>query len=151
MSGFINVTALGNVGKDPEIRSTGSGKKVANFVIAVDQGFGENKKVEWVNVLAWEKLADIAEKYLKKGKTIIVNGTLQTTSWDDKQSGQKRYKTEVVAREIVFVDTRAKEDDGMDQRPARSERAIPASRERQPAPPRHDSMDPFSIDEDVPF
>ena len=65
MSGYINVTVVGNLGKDPEIRSTPSGKRVASFSIAVDQGYGENKKTEWVNVICWEKLAELSEKYLK--------------------------------------------------------------------------------------
>ena len=105
MSGYINVTVVGNLGKDPEIRSTPSGKRVASFSIAVDQGYGENKKTEWVNVICWEKLAELSEKYLKKGKTIALSGTLQTSSWDDKTTGVKRYKTEVVARDITFMDS----------------------------------------------
>ena len=68
MSGYINVTVVGSLGKDPEIRSTGSGKKVASFSVAVDQGYGESKKTEWVNIIAWEKLADLAEKFLKKAR-----------------------------------------------------------------------------------
>ena len=102
-NGYINVTVIGSLGKDPEIRSTSSGKKVANFTVAVDQVFGDSKKTEWVNVLAWEKLADLAEKFLKKGKQVALSGTLQTSSWEDKATGQKKYKTEVVARDITFM------------------------------------------------
>ena len=109
MSGYCSVVVVGNLGKDPEIRSTGSGKKVASFSLAVDQGYGENKKTEWINIIAWEKLAELTEKYLKKGKTVALSGTLQTSSWDDRESGQKRYKTEVVARDITFMDTRSSE------------------------------------------
>lgn len=109
MSGYCSVVVVGNLGKDPDIRATGSGKKVANFSLAVDQGFGDNKRTEWVNIVAFDKLAELAEKYLKKGKTVALSGTLQTSSWDDKTSGQKRYKTEVVARDITFMDTRSSE------------------------------------------
>ena len=141
-SGYINVTVVGNLGKDPEIRSTGSGKKVASFSVAVDQGFGESKKTEWVNIIAWEKLAELAEKYLKKGKTIALSGTLQTSSWDDKQAGTKRYKTEVVARDITFMDTRSEGG-------TRQERATPPPRQQAAPPartvsaPANDDPDPF--------
>jgi single-strand DNA-binding protein len=129
-AGYINVTVVGTIGKDPEIRSTGSGKKVANFSVAVDQGFGDSKKTEWVNILCWEKLAELAEKYLKKGKVIALSGTLQTSSWDDKQSGQKRYKTEVVARDITFMDSGSSGGGS-----PRQERSAPAPQTRQaPAP-----------------
>jgi single-strand DNA-binding protein len=144
--GYINITVVGNLGKDPEIRSTGSGKKVASFSVAVDQGFGDNKRTEWVNIIAWEKLAELTEKYLKKGKTIALSGTLQTSSWDDKQSGQKKYKTEVVARDITFLDTRS--DSG-----TRQERSAPATRQ-QAAPPARSTApadDGFGSDDDIPF
>jgi single-strand DNA-binding protein len=144
MSGYISVTVVGNLGKDPEIRSTGSGKKVASFSIAVDQGFGDNKRTEWVNVIAWEKLAELAEKFLKKGKTIALSGTLQTSSWEDKQTGQKRYKTEVVARDITFLDTRSDRGESRQERtftPATAPRqqAAPPARVTAPA----DESDPF--------
>jgi single-strand DNA-binding protein len=145
MSGYCSVVVVGNLGKEPEIRSTGSGKKVASFSVAVDQGFGDSKKTEWVNIIAWEKLAEFAEKYLKKGKTIALSGTLQTSSWEDKASGQKRYKTEVVARDITFMDTRSSEGGQ-----SRSNTAQP----RQQAAPqaRAEAMaDPFIDPDDIPF
>jgi single-strand DNA-binding protein len=149
MSGYCNVTVVGNLGKDPEIRSTGSGKKVASFSVAVDQGYGESKRTEWINVIAWEKLADLSEKFLKKGKTIALSGTLQTSSWDDKTSGQKRYKTEVVARDITFMDSGSKSDS------PRQERAPAAPQTRQQAAPQTRSTapndDPFISDDEIPF
>lgn len=140
-NGYINVTAVGTLGKDPEIRSTGSGKKVASFSIAVDQGFGDSKRTEWINVIAWEKLAELAERFLKKGKSIALSGTLQTSSWDDKTSGQKRYKTEVVARDITFMDSRS---DGGSERaaPAARQQAAPQTRVTAPA-----NEDPFGDSE----
>jgi single-strand DNA-binding protein len=143
MSGYINVTVIGTLGKDPELRSTGSGKRVASFSVAVDQGYGENKKTEWVNIIAWEKLAELAEKYLKKGKTIAVSGTLQTSSWEDKATGQKRYKTEVVARDITFMDS------GSGSRQERAPATQPVR--QQTAPPARSTVpvneDPFGEDE----
>ena len=139
MSGYCSVVVVGNLGKDPEIRSTGSGKKVASFSLAVDQGYGDNKKTEWVNIIAWEKLAELAEKFLKRGKTVALSGYLQTSSWDDKQSGQKRYKTEVVARDITFMDSGSRSDGGTRQAPAPRQQAAPQARSTEPAGP----DDPF--------
>lgn len=145
MRGYINVTLVGNVGKDPEIRSTGSGKKLASFSVAVNQGFGDSEKTEWVNCIAWSQLADVAEKYLKKGKTVGLSGTLQTSSWEDKQTGAKRYKTEVVARDITFLDSgRTQEGNGRTQNEnTRRESSAPVRRE---AP---SETEPF--DDDIPF
>jgi single-strand DNA-binding protein len=139
---------VGGLGRDPEIRSTPSGKKVASFSVAVDQGFGDNKRTEWVNVIAWEKLAELAEKYLKKGKQVALSGTLQTSSWEDKTSGQKKYKTEVVARDITFMDSGGSREG----QPARQERATPAPRIQAAPEPRArttENDDPFS--DDIPF
>ena len=129
--GYINVTAVGNLGKDPEVRATGSGVKVATFSIAVDQGYGDKARTEWVNVLCFDKLAELAEKYLKKGKGIALSGTLQTSSWEDKQSGQKRYKTEVVARDIVFMDSGAGSGAGGGQKQGHSHASQPARQQTQ--------------------
>jgi single-strand DNA-binding protein len=141
------VTVVGGLGKDPEVRATPNGKKVANFSVAVDQGFGDNKKTEWVNVVVFDKLAELAEKYLKKGKQVALSGTLRTTSWDDKQSGQKRYKTEVVARDLTFMDTRSGSTEN------RASAAPPAR--QQTAPPVRGAQDPFAdteiSDDDIPF
>ena len=153
MSGYINVTVVGGLGRDPEVRSTPSGKKIASFSVAVDQGYGESKKTEWVNVIAWEKLADLAEKYLKKGKQIALSGTLQTSSWDDKKTGEKKYKTEVVARDITFMDSPGgKTSDA--PHATRQERAVPAPRQ-QAVPQTRASTGPdsneFTDDSDLPF
>lgn len=149
MSGYCSVVVVGNLGKDPEIRSTPSGKKIASFSLAVDQGYGDSKKTEWINCIAWEKLAELAEKYLKKGKTIALSGTLQTSSWEDKTSGQKRYKTEVVARDITFMDSGSKSDSPRQERaasaPATRQTAAPQTRSTAPAT---DDAEPFG---DEPF
>ena len=148
MSGYCSVVVVGNLGKDPEIRSTGSGKKVASFSLAVDQGYGDNKKTEWVNIIAWEKLAELAEKFLKRGKTVALSGYLQTSSREDKQSGQKRYKTEVVARDITFMDSGSRSDGGTRQAPAPRQQAAPQARATTT------TEDPFATeisDDDIPF
>jgi single-strand DNA-binding protein len=147
MSGYINVTVVGTLGQDPTIRATGSGKRVASFSVAVDQGFGDSKKTEWVNVICWEKLAELTEKFLKKGKTIALSGTLQTSSWDDKASGQKRYKTEVVARDITFMDTRSS-GEGQQRSGTTQPRQQAAPQVRAQASVQDD---PFETGEEIPF
>ena len=148
MSGYCSVVVVGNLGKDPEIRSTGSGKKVASFSLAVDQGYGDNKKTEWVNIIAWEKLAELAEKFLKRGKTVALSGYLQTSSWEDKQSGQKRYKTEVVARDITFLDSGTRSGgDNASRATTQAPRQQAAPQARATAP----AEDAFISDDDLPF
>lgn len=101
MPGINQVTILGNVGKDPEIRSMNSGDKVANFSIATsekwkDKSSGEDKeKTDWHNIVVWGPLVNVIEKYVHKGSKIYVQGKLQTRKWQD-QSGADRYSTEVV-------------------------------------------------------
>ena len=149
MAGYTNVTVVGTLGRDPDIRATSSGKRVANFSVAVDQGFGENKKTEWVNVVVFDKLADLSEKYLKKGKQIALSGSLQTSSWDDKKTGEKKYKTEVVARDITFLDSPG----GKTNDAPRQERQAPAPRQQVAPTPRVAAADnPFDDDDsEIPF
>jgi len=107
MASLNKVMVIGNLGKDPEIRATPSGSKVATFSIAVTERFkdknGQQKETtEWVNLVLWRKQAEIAEKYLRKGSAIYAEGKLQTQSWDDPQ-GNKRYKTEVVVSNFQML------------------------------------------------
>jgi single-strand DNA-binding protein len=102
------VFLLGNVGKDPEIRATASGTTVANFSIATtDRVKGSDgsysDKTEWHSLVAFQRSAEIVRDYVKKGHKLYVEGRLQTSSWDDKQSGQKRYKTEIIVGDITLL------------------------------------------------
>lgn len=138
----------GTLGKDPESRSTPNGVKVVNFSIAVEKGYKDNARTEWYNVVAFEKNAEFAEKYLKKGKGARISGELQTRSYDDKQTGQKKYITEIVAWNIGFMDSGFSKSES---KPARSEsapqtRAV-AVQETRPSTPAND--DPFG--EEDPF
>lgn len=146
--GFSFVVVGGGLGRDPEIRSTQSGKKIASFSVAVEEGFGEKSSTNWYDIVAWEPLADFVEKYLKKGKQVIVSGSLQTRSWDDKSTGAKRTKTEIVAKDIKFGDDGKSGGSGQ---PARAAAAPPARRETA-APERRETVaseDPFG--EEDPF
>ncbi len=107
MAGVNKVILVGNVGRDPELRTTPSGQQVAKFSVATSENFtnkaGEKQeKTEWHNVVVWAKLADVCGKYVKKGSQIYVEGRLQTSSWTD-QAGQKRYRTEVIGQTIQFL------------------------------------------------
>jgi single-strand DNA-binding protein len=123
MAGSVNkVILVGNLGKDPEVRSTQDGSKIVNLTLATsetwnDRASGERKeKTEWHRVVIFnDRTADVAEKYLKKGAKIYVDGSLQTRKWTD-QGGQERYTTEVVIGRfngaLTMLDTRSGGGDG---------------------------------------
>jgi len=99
---FNKVFLLGNLGRDPEVRSLPSGQPVANFSMATsrkwrDRDGNQQEQTEWHFVVCFGRLAEIAGQYLTKGKQVFVEGRLQTRSWDDRNSGEKRYRTEVIA------------------------------------------------------
>lgn len=107
MAGVNKVILVGNLGKDPEVRHLDNGRAVANFSLATSETY-KNKQgervtnTEWHNVVLWSPLAEIAEKFLKKGGQVYIEGKLTTRSWDD-QEGNKRYTTEVVGRELTLL------------------------------------------------
>lgn len=94
---------IGRLGRDPEIRYTTSGKAVASFSIACSEKRGGEETTEWVNVVTWEKLAEICGQYLVKGSLVFISGRMQTRKWQDKDGGT-RYTTEIVAREMKMLD-----------------------------------------------
>lgn len=103
------VIILGNLGQDPEVQITQSGKHVAKLSIATSEKFKKQdgtmqEKTEWHRVILWNKQAELAGKYLRKGRKVYIEGKIQTRSWDD-QSGQKRYTTEIVGNQLVFIDS----------------------------------------------
>ncbi|MFA5051826.1 MAG: single-stranded DNA-binding protein [Patescibacteria group bacterium] len=137
------VMLIGNVTRDPEVRTTPSGQNVASVGVATnrrwtDQSGQKKEVVEFHNVVAWRKLADIIGQYVKKGSKVYVEGRLQTRSWND-QSGQKRYRTEIVAENLIMLDRAGQ--GGPSAAPATDEAA-------QPAPP---SEEPEINVEDIPF
>ncbi|MBN95058.1 MAG: single-stranded DNA-binding protein [Deltaproteobacteria bacterium] len=100
------VLLLGNLGRDPEVRYTQAGKPVANFTLATSERSGRDgqDRTEWHNIVAWDKLAELCERLIKKGSKVYVEGRLQTREYTDR-NGNKRWMTEVVAREMVFLTT----------------------------------------------
>jgi len=99
------VILIGNMTRDPEVRYTTGGKAVATFSIAVNSGFGDNKRTEFVPIVTWEKLAEVCGNNLTKGKRILVEGRLQLREYETKE-GEKRKVAEVVAQNIEFLSPR---------------------------------------------
>jgi single-strand DNA-binding protein len=102
------VILIGNVGQDPDIRYTPSGAALAKFSIATNERFKDKSgewqaRVDWHNVVAWQRLAEIVGEYVKKGSKVYIEGKLQTSSWQDRNSSETKYRTEVVARELVLL------------------------------------------------
>jgi single-strand DNA-binding protein len=112
MSGVNKVILIGNLGKDPEVRHLESGATVANFSLATSETYRDRNSgdrvthTEWHNIVLWRGLAEIAEKYLKKGNQIYIEGKLRTRSWDDKD-GNTKYTTEVLADNMTMLGGRA--------------------------------------------
>ncbi|MGM0575485.1 MAG: single-stranded DNA-binding protein [Myxococcota bacterium] len=110
-SGTVNkVILIGRLGADPELRSTQSGTPVANLSIATnryrkDQMGNRQEETEWHRVVLFGRTAEIAQQYLSKGRTVYIEGRLQTRSWEDAQSGQRKYMTEVVGHDMQFLDS----------------------------------------------
>lgn len=102
------VQLIGHLGKDPEVKYTPQGTPVAKITIATNERFKDKggewqDRTEWHNVVLWSRMAEIAGEYLKKGKQVFIEGRLQTRSWDDKQTGQKKYMTEIVASDMILL------------------------------------------------
>src|SRR5436309_9177568 len=136
MAGLNKVMVIGNLGADPEMRYTADGSAVTNFNVAASRNFqgrdGERREeTEWFSVVTWSKLAEQCSQFLQKGRKVYVEGRLQTRSWDG-PDGQKRYKTEVVADRVLFLDKMAGA-------------TLPEDRDRDGAPA--PEMEP----EDIPF
>jgi single-strand DNA-binding protein len=106
--GVNKVFLLGNVGKDPEIRSTAGGMTVASFSLATadrqkDAQGNWADKTEWHNIVCFQRTAEVVRDYVKKGTQLFIEGKIQTRSWDDKTSGEKKYKTEILCNELTLL------------------------------------------------
>ena len=107
MASFNKVIIMGRLTADPEAKQTQSGTSVVSFTLAVDRRYnkGEEKKCDFITVVAWKQTADFICRYFKKGQAMLVCGELQTRSWQD-NSGNKRYATEVLASEVTFCEAK---------------------------------------------
>jgi single-strand DNA-binding protein len=152
--GVNKVFLLGNVGKDPEIRTTQGGMTVASFSLATadrqkDQQGNWADKTEWHNLVCFQRTAEIVRDYVKKGSQIFVEGKIQTRSWDDKTSGEKKYRTEILVNELSLLGGRGESGSGS------TERSSGGYSQRSSAPsasaPSNDYADQGITDEDIPF
>ncbi|MDB5165168.1 MAG: putative Single-stranded DNA-binding protein 1 [Candidatus Saccharibacteria bacterium] len=104
MARSINqVILLGRLTRDPEARTTSTGKTVVSFSLAVDRQ-GSDDQADFFDITAWEKLGELVTQYLSKGRRVLVQGRLRQDSWDDKETGKKRSRVEVTATDVTFLD-----------------------------------------------
>ena len=147
------VILIGNLGKDPEIKYTPSGAAVAKLTLATNERYKDKAgdwqdRTEWHNVVVWQRLAEIAGEYLKKGSKVYIEGRLQTRSWDDKTTNQKKYMTEVVAGDLVLLGGRGEGGGGGDSGGA--SRGGANNFDQRTHEPESVASRPIS-DEDIPF
>lgn len=147
------VILLGNVGKDPEMRSTGGGTLVANFSLATSdrqkdaQGNWQDR-TEWHNLVAFTRLAEIVRDYVKKGSKIYIEGKIQTRSWDDKETGAKKYRTEIIVNDLSLLSGR---DEGSSSGYSRGSGSSSNLDQRPPAGSDDFAQQAEISDDDIPF
>ena len=146
MARSINqVILMGRLTRDPEVRTTSTGKTITSFSLAVDRG-GQDDQADFFDITAWEKLGELVAQYLSKGRRCLVQGRLRQDSWDDKESGKKRSKVEVVATDVTFLDGPG---EGGDNSAPRAPRASNSSKSNDT---QADDMSDKPIDlSDIPF
>lgn len=153
MSSINKVILIGRLGKDPEVKYTPSGAPVAKFTLATDEVFkdrsGEQqKRTEWHNIVAWNRLAEICGEYLTKGKQVYIEGSIRSRQWED-QSGNKRTSYDIVAREMKMLGSKG--DSGRAASSAAADPS-PGPREAEPTPaPEPPRAETEITDEDIPF
>ena len=155
------VILLGNVGKDPEIRSTPSGTLVATFGLATSDRFQDAQgnwqdRTEWHNLVAFKRTAEIIRDYVKKGSKLYVEGSLRTSNWEDKETKVKRYKTEIIVNDISLLSGREEGSGGGGYSRAASSGSSTSSAasfdQRPPASATDDYTQQAEItDDDIPF
>ena len=159
MKSVNKVILVGNLGKDPEIKYTPQGKPVAKFSLATNERYKDKDgqwqdRTEWHNIVLWERLAEIAGEYLKKGSKVYIEGRIRTDSWDDKQTGQKKYMTNIIGNDIVLLSGRG-ESAGGGEPSARGVSSGSNFDQRTPEPEHATASASASgspiTDEDIPF
>ncbi|MCP3683606.1 MAG: single-stranded DNA-binding protein [bacterium] len=116
MPALNKVMLIGNLGKDPEIRKTSSDRDVVNFSICTterykDKDGKQQERSEWHNIVAWGPLAVTCDKYLSKGKPVYIEGRITQSTWNDKETDEKRYRTDIVANNVQFLESRKASQD----------------------------------------
>ena len=154
--GVNKVFLLGNVGKDPEIRSTAGGMTVASFSLATadrakDAQGNWADKTEWHNIVCFQRTAEVVRDYVKKGSQILIEGKIQTRSWDDKASGEKKYKTEILCNELTLLGGKAAGEGGGGSSYAKSSSSSSSSYSQASPASVPDYGDNGITDDDIPF
>lgn len=145
MASINKVILIGNLGKDPEFSKTTAGRSIAKFSLATnetwyDKNGEKHERTEWHNIVAWDKRAELANQYLRKGRSIYIEGRLATSSWD--QDGIKRYKTEIVVTNFEFLGSNS----------GRSDDTSLPNNNMEPASESSSVAEPSSIiEDDLPF
>ena len=163
MASVNKVILIGNLGKDPEVKYTPSGMAVARFTIATNERVKDKDgnwgdRVEWHNIVLFDRKAEVAGEYLKKGRSVYIEGSIRTNSWDDKETGQKKYRTEIIGNQMVLLGgQREGEGGGGGYSGGRSSGASRSSGGFEQTAPEHEpapaasSSGPEITDEDIPF
>ena len=148
MAGSVNkVILIGNLGKDPEVRHLENGAVVANFSIATSENYKDRKtgekvsQTEWHNIVAWRGLAEIAEKYLKKGAKVYIEGKLKTRTWQDKD-GNNRYSTEVITDNLTMLGSTVESMASSNQEKSTENESKPSPEKEFSSPDENDDL-PF--------
>jgi single-strand DNA-binding protein len=155
------VILVGNLGKDPEVKYTPNGTAVAKFSLATNERFKDKggewqDRTEWHSIVAWQRLAEIIGEYVKKGSKVYIEGRLQTSSWEDKQSGEKKYRTEIIASDLVLLGGRGEgggggDFEGRSSRSGPAQAASAASLDQRPAQADDMAQSTEITDDDIPF
>ena len=160
MAGVNKVIIVGRLGADPEVRNTQTGQTVCTLSLATSESWVKDGKkeerTEWHRVVLWAKQAELAQRYLKKGRMVYIEGRLQTRSWQDNQ-GQKRYTTEIIGNTMQFIDGGSQSRDNFDVPPPNDE--FQPNMENNDSHQSYDpyakssssSMSPKSFEDDIPF
>ena len=146
MASFNKVILMGRTTSVPEVRETASGVSVANFTLAVDRGFGDDKQTDFIPVVAWRGTAETIAKYVGKGQQILVSGSLQVRSWEDKD-GNKRTTTEVSATEFAFCEAKKESETN----PPREQKSAAQGETRAQNRYKQASFEEVDDDDDLPF
>jgi len=156
------VMIIGRLTRDPEARTTPQGTPITTFSVATgrvwkDQQGAQQEKTEFHNVVAWRRLAEITAQYLTKGRQVYIEGYLQTRSWDDATSGQKRYRTEIVADNMIMLGNKSDNAPSISQgtQPSPSQQAGFGGQAAQPVQEQQAPAGPIADEEirieDIPF
>lgn len=163
--GINKVILIGNLGNDPDSRTTPQGSAVTNLSIATDESYKDKQtgqmvpKTEWHRVVLFNRLGEIARDYLKKGSKVYIEGKLQTRKWQDQNSGQDRYSTEIIANELQMLDSRSDNAPAQQTPPpqaqAQAQRspmgANPRGPQYQQQAPAPQAAPADDFDDDIPF